>query len=220
MHISPGEVYDLIIYQVSALAGFARINGTRLHHVKPHGALYNMAAKDEIYARAIADAIADFDSSLVLYALSGSELIRAGNKRGLVTCSEVFADRRYQDDGNLTPRTKPHALITKTNDAVEQVIRMVKEKTVISENGKPVNLIAETICIHGDGEHAIAFAKEIRTSLEKKELPLKHLTAHEKIGPFRNYRRCIPDGHFCHRSGIFNPDRQYLQISWPQVLDL
>ena len=173
MNIPPGEVYDLIIYQVSALAGFVRINGSKLHHVKPHGALYNMAARDEIYAKSIADAIADFDSSLILYGLSGSELIRAGIKRGLVTCSEVFADRRYQDDGSLTPRTKPHALITRTNDAVEQVIRMVKEKTVISENGKTVNIKAETICIHGDSEHAIPFGKEIRTSLEREGITIK-----------------------------------------------
>ncbi len=173
MMMSPAEIYELMIYQVSSLAGFVLVNGGKLHHVKPHGALYNMAARDANYARAIADAVADIDQSLLLYGLSGSELINAGISRGLKTCSEVFADRHYQDDGSLTPRTKPNALITSTNVAVAQVIRMVKDKTVVSDQGNAVSIKAETICIHGDGVHAVQFAKEIRLALESAGITIK-----------------------------------------------
>lgn len=173
MNLSTAEIYDLVIYQVSALAGFVKVTGANLHHVKPHGALYNMAARDAEIATTIANAIADFDSTLVMYGLSGSELISAGKKRGLKTCSEVFADRHYQDDGSLTPRTKPHALITSTTEAVAQVMRMVKEKTVISDRGNPVPIDAETICIHGDGAHAVQFAKDISESLKSSGIIIK-----------------------------------------------
>jgi UPF0271 protein len=173
MNLKATEIYDLIIYQVSALQGIVKVNGGKLHHVKPHGALYNMAAKDEVMAMAIADAITDLDASLILYGLSGSELIRAGKAKGLSTCSEAFADRHYQDDGSLTPRTKPHALITHTNVAVTQVIRMIKEKIVISDQGRPVPIVAETICIHGDGTHAVQFAKEIRETLGANGITIK-----------------------------------------------
>jgi UPF0271 protein len=173
MNLTAAEIYDLVIYQVSALQGIAKVNGGKLHHVKPHGALYNMAARDAIMATAIADAIADIDATLILYGLSGSELIRAGQAKGIATCSEVFADRHYQDDGSLTPRTKPHALITSTSVAVTQVIRMIKEKIVISDQGNPVPIEAETICIHGDGAHAIHFAKEIREALEANGITIK-----------------------------------------------
>jgi 5-oxoprolinase (ATP-hydrolysing) subunit A len=173
MNLPAVEIYDLVIYQVSALQGIVKVNGGKLHHVKPHGALYNLAAKDEVMSMAIADAIADLDASLILYGLSGSELIRAGKAKGLSTCSEVFADRHYQDDGSLTPRTKPHALITHTNVAVTQVIRMIKEKIVVSDQGNPVPIVAETICIHGDGTHAVQFAKEIRETLEANGITIK-----------------------------------------------
>ena len=173
MSMTATEIYELIIYQVSALSGIAKVSGGKLHHVKPHGALYNMAARDMAMAMAIADAIADIDASLILYGLSGSELIRAGKLRGLTTCSEVFADRHYQDDGSLTPRTKLHALITSTNIAVTQVLKMVKENIVISDQGNPVPIEAETICIHGDGVHAIHFAKEIREALESGGIIIK-----------------------------------------------
>jgi 5-oxoprolinase (ATP-hydrolysing) subunit A len=173
MNMSAAEVYDLIIYQVSALAGFVKVSGGKLHHVKPHGALYNMAARDASLAMPIAEAIADLDPSLIIYGLSGSELIKAGKARGLITCSEVFADRHYQDDGSLTPRTKPHALITSASVAVAQVTRMVKENIVISDLGNPVPIEAETICIHGDGAHAVHFAKEIREALESGGITIK-----------------------------------------------
>jgi UPF0271 protein len=173
MNLSAAEVYDLVIYQVSALSGIVKVCGGQLHHVKPHGALYNMAARDAAIAMAIADAIADMNASLILYGLSGSELIKAGKARGLRTCSEVFSDRHYQDDGSLTPRTKPHAFITSTNTAVARVLRMVKENIVISDLGNPVSIEAETICIHGDGVHAVHFAKEIREALESGGIIIK-----------------------------------------------
>jgi UPF0271 protein len=173
MNLSAAEIYDLVIYQVAALAGIVKVNGGSLHHVKPHGALYNMAAKDPVMANAIVDAIADLDHSLILYGLSGSELIKAGKSRGLKTCSEVFADRHYQDDGSLVPRTKQHALITSNDIAVSQVMRMVKEKMVISEKGNNVPIDAETICIHGDGVNAVAFAREIREALVNGGITIK-----------------------------------------------
>jgi len=173
MNLSPAEIYDLVVYQVSALSGIVKVNGGMLHHVKPHGALYNMAARNMVIAKAIVDAIADVDRSLILYGLSGSELIRSGKSRGLKTCSEIFADRHYQDDGSLVPRTKQHALITSTGIAVSQVMRMIKEKLVISEHGNEVAIEAETICIHGDGMNAVSFAREIRESLVNGGITIK-----------------------------------------------
>lgn len=173
MSLDATEVYDLVIYQVSALSGIVKVYGGQMHHVKPHGALYNMAARDPVMAMAIANAVADMNASLILYGLSGSELIKAGKACGLRTCSEVFADRHYQDDGSLTPRTKPHALITSTSIAVTQVLKMVKENMVISDQGNPVSIEAETICIHGDGVHAVHFAKEIREALETGGIIIK-----------------------------------------------
>jgi 5-oxoprolinase (ATP-hydrolysing) subunit A len=173
MNMSEGEIYDLIIYQVSALAGIVKVSGGKMHHVKPHGALYNMAARDRVYAKTIAKAIVDFDATLIFYGLSGSEMIRAGMSAGLMTCSEVFADRNYQDDGSLMPRTKPNALITDSAAAVKQVIRMVSEKTVLSANGKVVPIEADTICIHGDGAHAVGFSKAIHEALLKEGVAIK-----------------------------------------------
>ena len=173
MNMTAGEIYDLVLYQVSALSGITRVCGGVLHHVKPHGALYNMAARELAYAVAITDAIANFNRSLILYGLSGSELIKAGKAAGLVTCSEAFADRTYQDDGSLTPRTKPNALITDTKTTVKQVIRMVKEKIVVSVSGKEVNIEADTICIHGDGAHALNFAKAVHEALVSEGILIK-----------------------------------------------
>lgn len=166
MQITPQEAYDMVVYQVGALAGVAASQGARLHHVKAHGALYNMAAKDGALARAICTAVRDVDDELVLYGLAGSLLVSEGQAAGLKVAQEVFADRSYQDDGSLTPRTQPGAMITDADRAVAQVLRMVQEGSVVSVSGKVVPLQADTLCIHGDQPDALLFAGAIRAALQ------------------------------------------------------
>jgi UPF0271 protein len=168
--LSPNEIYDLLIYQIGALNGFVKAEGGKLHHVKPHGALYNMAATDKVMATAISEAIIKIDSSLVLYGLAGSELITAGKKTGLKTASEVFADRTYQVNGTLTPRTQLNALIDDEQLVLERVIRMIQEGKVLSEQGVDISLDADTICIHGDAPQALSFVKLIHSALRKENI--------------------------------------------------
>lgn len=163
--VTPGEAYDMVLYQIGALAGFARSLGGRLSHVKPHGALYNMAAKDSGLARAIAKAVRDFDSRLVLFGLAGSELVRAGHETGLKVANEVFADRTYQSDGSLTPRSQPNAIIHDVEASIAQVKRMVGEGRIKSVQGSDVEVTADTLCIHGDERTAVEFARRIRREL-------------------------------------------------------
>lgn len=170
MQLSPQEVYDICLYQIGAMAGTVQALGGKLHHIKPHGSLYNMAVRDANLARAIAEATRDFDPKLILYGLSGSYLISEAEKIGLRTASEVFADRTYQNDGSLTPRTQLNAMITDTQTAVNQVIMMIEEQCVMSVDGVKVPLKADTVCIHGDGVHALAFAFSL-----KKELLLRNI---------------------------------------------
>jgi UPF0271 protein len=173
--ISPREVYDLVVYQVGALYGFVLAEGAVLKHVKPHGALYNMAAVNRILAEAIAEAVYKINPELILYGLSGSEMIRAGEKFGLKTASEVFADRTYQEDGTLTPRNRENALIENENTAIAQVLKMVKEQKVLATSGLEVPITADTVCIHGDGENSVAFAKEITKALHEHDVEVKAL---------------------------------------------
>lgn len=165
MPLPPEKIYDIVLYQIGALDAFLKIMNSRLHHVKPHGALYNMAAKDEVMAAAICKAVFDYDPRLVLYGLSGSLLIEQAHAAGLSTCSEVFADRTYGNDGHLTPRSHPNALIGEPQQALQQVLQMVQTQTVTSIDGNKVPVKAETICIHGDGPYAVAFAKVIYEQL-------------------------------------------------------
>ncbi|MGG3735813.1 5-oxoprolinase subunit PxpA [Heyndrickxia coagulans] len=176
MQISPQEAHDMTIYQVGALAAFAKAEGSTVRHVKPHGALYNMAAKDPKLAEAIAEAVYDVSPGLILFGLAGSELVKAGEKAGLKTASEVFADRTYQQDGSLTPRREPNALIEDRETAAKQVIRMIKEGVVTSVQGEDVSVRADTICIHGDGRQALAFAEFIRQSLEREGIKIEKIT--------------------------------------------
>lgn len=162
MPCTPQEVYGLVVHQVKALEGIATECGVTLHHVKPHGALYNMAARDPELAKAIAEAVCDCNKDLILYGLSGSHLISEGAAAGLTTWSEAFADRTYGDDGSLTPRKEPNALITDPEQAVLQVEAMVREGLVTSVNGVRVPIVAQTVCIHGDGPSAVAIAKAIK----------------------------------------------------------
>jgi len=177
MNISPAEVYDITVYQVGAVAAFARACGGRLSHVKAHGALYNMAAKDRALADAIAAAVRDVDSSLVLFALSGSELIAAAQAAGVTAAAEVFADRSYQDDGSLTPRGRPGAMIEEVEVSIEQVRRMVLDGIVRAQSGKEVPVRADTLCIHGDQSGALEFAQRIRAALEKAGVEIRAIRA-------------------------------------------
>jgi 5-oxoprolinase (ATP-hydrolysing) subunit A len=165
MNISPDEAYDLIVYQVGALAGFARALGGKLSHVKPHGALYNMAVMDKKLSRAIAAGVKDIDPSLVLFGLAFSELVRAGEDAGLAVANEVFADRTYQADGSLTPRSQPNALIKDVDASIEHVRRMVEDGKVKSLQGTEVAVRADTLCIHGDEPTALDFVQKIRKAL-------------------------------------------------------
>ncbi|MFJ7638358.1 5-oxoprolinase subunit PxpA [Peribacillus sp. NPDC097206] len=170
INISPQEAYDIVVYQIGALNGFLQSEGGRMQHVKPHGALYNMAAQNKNLSLAIAEAVYKINPELILFGLSGSELIRAGQSIGLQTASEVFADRTYQDDGSLTSRREKNALIESDDEAVAQVIKMVKEGKVLSQQGTEVAIKADTICIHGDGTHALSFASHVKKSLKLSEI--------------------------------------------------
>lgn len=165
--ITPDEAYEIVVYQVGALDGFVRAadGGAKLIHVKPHGALYNMAALDAELADAVVRAVHAIDPGLVLVGLSGSELVRAGTRAGLATASEGFADRSYQPDGMLTPRGRADALLVDVDVAVSQAIRLVRDQCVRATDGSDVPVHAETICLHGDGAHAVEFARAIRQGL-------------------------------------------------------
>ena len=175
MDISPTEVYNLIVYQLGALEGFCKVHQTRIKHVKPHGALYNMGAKNKAIAKAIAKAVYDFDSTIVLVGLSNSLLISEAQAIGLKTASEVFADRRYEDNGQLVSRKEPDAVITDSDEALKQVLKMVTENKVISRNGKEIDLETDTICVHGDGKHALEFVEQIRKKLTKEGIDIQSL---------------------------------------------
>lgn len=167
MDITPEQAGQLILYQVGALYGFVAARGARIQHVKPHGALYNAAVGDAVLAEAIAVAVQQLDPDLILFGLAGSELIAAGERIGLRTASETFADRSYQADGSLTSRRQPGAMIEDEGRAIDQVIRMVKEGKVRSLQGTDVAVRADTICVHGDEPRAVQFAKAIRSNLDQ-----------------------------------------------------
>jgi UPF0271 protein len=175
MKMSADEIFDIVLYQVSALKGICEAFGARLHHVKPHGALYNQAARDATIAAAIVKAVKSIDEKLVFYGLSGSFLIDEGEKHGLKTASEVFADRIYQADGSLTPRTEPNALITDADQAVSQVLRMIVERIVKTVDDETIPITAETICIHGDGKNALRFARTIREKLIENDIEIRRV---------------------------------------------
>ncbi|MEI4768330.1 5-oxoprolinase subunit PxpA [Psychrobacillus sp. FJAT-51614] len=170
MKISPQEAYDMVVYQIGALNGFLATFGEQMQHVKPHGALFNMAAKDSELALAVAQAVYDVSPSLVLFGLANSELTAAGEKIGLQTAHEVFADRTYQSDGSLTSRQQCDALITDTKKSIAQVVKMVTEGIVISQQNTEVLIKADTVCIHGDGEHAVSFAQNIKETLKSNDV--------------------------------------------------
>lgn len=168
MVITAEEAKAYMKYQIGALWAFAKSKGIKIQHVKPHGALYNMAAKNEVLAKAIAEAIYEVDADMILVGLANSELTKAGVARGLKVANEVFADRAYNPDGTLVSRKQEGAVIHDTNLAIGRVIRMVKEGKVEAINGEDVAIQADTICVHGDNPKAVAFVNEIRKALESE----------------------------------------------------
>jgi 5-oxoprolinase (ATP-hydrolysing) subunit A len=160
------EVYDLVVYQIGALLGFANAAKMQLQHVKPHGALFNMAVRNAELSGAIARAVAAFDRSLILFGLPGSEILKAGRAAGLRVASEVFADRAYEPDGSLASRRKPGTVIHDADVVVARAIRMVKEGSVVALDGSVVPLEADTICVHGDTPGSDELAARIRAGFE------------------------------------------------------
>lgn len=177
MDISPDAAYDLVVVQVGALAAVASSQGGRLHHVKAHGALYNMAVNNAELAKAIAQAVFDVDSQLVLYALASSLQVDIARKLGLTVAQEVFCDRSYQADGSLTPRSQPNAMITDPSVAVQQILAMIQQGKIISQQGTEVHVQADTLCIHGDQPNAVLFASQIRQALQKQDIDVSAFCA-------------------------------------------
>lgn len=173
MKISPAEAGAFVTYQVGALKAFCDAAGVPLHHVKPHGALYNMAGRDRELADAIARAVQSAAPGAVLLALSGSEMVRAAQAIGLPVASEVFADRGYRPDGSLVPRGTPGAMIEDEDEAIARVIRMVKEGKVKASDGTDIAIRADSVCVHGDGPKALAFVQKISAALPASGVEVK-----------------------------------------------
>jgi UPF0271 protein len=171
--LSPEDIYELVAQQLILFDEMISDADISMHHVKPHGALYNMSAKNISIAKAIANAVKDHDTHLVLFGLSGSYSISEAKTIGLKTASEVFADRTYQDDGSLTSRSRPNALIEDAGNAIQQVLQMIKKGTVTTISGKIIPIVAETICLHGDGKHAVEVAKNIYETLKQNNFDIK-----------------------------------------------
>ena len=177
MNVTPKEAEDFVLYQITAVAGVAAAEGVRLQHVKPHGALFNMATKDAGLARAIAAATAAFGSSLILFGLPGSEILKAGRAAGLRVAAEAFADRAYEADGSLVSRKKPGAVINAADVVVSRAIRMAKDNVVTAIDGTIVTLDVDTICVHGDTPGATELAARLRAGLEAAGVTVKAIGA-------------------------------------------
>jgi UPF0271 protein len=173
MHVGAAELESLVAYQIGALAAIAATEGVLLSHVKPHGALYNMAARDRDMANAIARAVHAVDPSLVLFGLAGSQLIDAGERAGLQVASEVFADRGYRPDGSLAPRGTPGDVLTDPTDVARRALEMVTRQTVSALDGTSLPVKADTICIHGDTPGAAALARAVREALRQAAIDVR-----------------------------------------------
>lgn len=169
---NPDDVYEGVKYQLGVFAAIADAAGVKPGHVKVHGALYNMAARDRALADAISRAVADVDSTLIVFALPNSELAAAAEARRLRVAREVFADRNYMADGSLVPRSRPDALLHDANEAATRVLRILREGVVRAVNGTDVPLVADTVCVHGDTPGAVAFARTLREALETSGVTL------------------------------------------------
>ncbi len=177
MAVSPREAEDFVLYQIAAVAGVAQAEGVRLQHVKAHGELFNVAAKDSELAMAIARAVAAYDRSLIFFATPRSELLKAGRAVGLRTVCEVFADRAYEPDGSLMSRRKPGAVIHDPETVAARAVRMVRDRSVVASDGSVVPLEADTICVHGDTPGSDELAAKIRAGLEEAGILVKSIGA-------------------------------------------
>ena len=166
LNVTPVEAEDMVLYQVAAVAGVAASEGVKLQHVKPHGALFNMAVRDPVLAAAIARAVAAFDRSLILFGLAGSEIISAGRAAGLRVAAEIFADRAYEPDGSLTPRGRPGSVIHDPAAVAARAVRMITEGVAAAINGAIVPVDADTLCVHSDTPGAAELAAGLRARLE------------------------------------------------------
>lgn len=173
LQFSPRDVEDFVAYQVGALAAIAAAQGVRLQHVKPHGALFNMAARDAALADAIARAAVAIDRTLILFGLPGSELVAAGQRAGLRTAREGFADRAYQPDGTLVPRHQPGAVMNDPDVIVPRAVRLVRDQAVEAIDGSRVTLTIDTLCVHGDTPGAADLARRIRAALTEAGIAVK-----------------------------------------------
>lgn len=173
MQLSGEEIHGIVTDQVSSILKAAEAEGARLSHVKPHGALYNMAAKDAMIADAISRAVKDIDASLIVYGLPDSAAESSAKDHGLRFYREVFSDRTYTNEGRLTPRQQPHALIETAEQCLAQVLQVICHETIRSTDGQIIPMKADTICIHGDGEHAVEFAELIKKSLDQQGIAIK-----------------------------------------------
>lgn len=173
LQVTPEEVENLVAYQIGALAGIAALEGARLSHVKPHGALYNMSARDRLLADAIARAVANQDRRLILFGLAGSELVNAGRAIGLTVAEEAFVDRRYNPDGSLVPRGRPGAVIQDEQEVVARVRWLALEGVVPSLNGSLLRLHADTICLHGDTPGADRLVEIVRRELTTADVKIE-----------------------------------------------
>lgn len=174
--LSPGEIYELVTQQLILFDEILSETDEKMQHIKPHGALYNMSAKNILYSKAIANAVKDYSADLILFGLSGSYSISEARAIGLKTANEVFADRTYQDDGSLTSRSQPGALIENAGIAIKQVLQVIKEKTVTTISGKIIPIEAETICIHGDGKQSVEFASAINKALKENNIAIRSIS--------------------------------------------
>lgn len=172
LNVTPEEARAYTLYQLGALDAFCRAHQLKMQHVKPHGAFYNMAAKDYELSKAICQAVKEFDDRLIVLALSGGELARAAKDMGLRTALEVFADRAYEEDGSLVNRRKEGAMVTDENIAIARVVRMIKEKKVTAITGKDIPIQADSVCVHGDGAKALAFVEKIRRTLTEEGIEI------------------------------------------------
>jgi 5-oxoprolinase (ATP-hydrolysing) subunit A len=173
---SPQEIKELLLEQLAILTEACHQLGATLHHVKPHGALYNMSAKDRELAQMIAETIYGFNPHLKLYGLSGSHSIAEGVMAGLGTVAEVFADRTYRDDGSLTPRTQPNAIIQDEAQAIEQAMNLAVNQQVKTMSGATIPLLAESICLHGDTPHAVSFTRLIHQNFQQLGINIQAVT--------------------------------------------
>ena len=170
---SPDEVQSYVTYQLGAFAAFAKAQGLEIQHVKAHGAMYNTAGKDLRQALAIARAVQAFDPNIRLLALAGSRMVDAAEELGMQYACEVFADRAYEEDGSLVARTKEGAMIEDENEAIARVIRMVREGKVRAVTGRDVSVRCDSVCVHGDNAHAVAFVKTIHERLTAEGIEVR-----------------------------------------------